>query len=344
MRSYTVIGAACVLVCLAAASLASGYTWKAFKQTHGKRYNSTLDEVRRRSIFELNKARVSKFNSEHSDRLGYKQGLSHLSDWTDDELAKLNGLRPELYQPSSTDMTLNLTSFMSLPNLHVPDAVDWRKVPGRVSGVKNQGQCGSCWAFSATGALEGTEQYVKAKGSKLVPLSEQDLVDCSKENFGCDGGLPTLAFSFVRKVGGIDDEQSYPYVSPEKSECHYSKNKSVMSDMGHFVLEEGNEELLKTVVANYGPVSVGIEATGNFQAYEGGVLNDEDCGSDRNSLNHGVLVVGYGTDPKHGDFWIVKNSWGASWGEKGYVRMSRNKKNQCGIATLAAIPLPVPKH
>ncbi|NP_001304248.1 vignain precursor [Vigna radiata] len=217
----------------------------------------------------------------------------------------------------------------------VPASVDWRK-KGAVTDVKDQGQCGSCWAFSTVVAVEGINQI---KTDKLVSLSEQELVDCDKEeNQGCNGGLMESAFEFIKQKGGITTESNYPYTAQEGT-CDASKvNDLAVSIDGHENVPVNDENALLKAVANQ-PVSVAIDAGGSdFQFYSEGVLTG-DCNTD---LNHGVAIVGYGTTVDGTNYWIVRNSWGPEWGEQGYIRMQRNiskKEGLCGIAMMASYPI-----
>nr|AKO90282.1 cathepsin L-like protein 1 [Tigriopus japonicus] len=229
--------------------------------------------------------------------------------------------------------------FISPAHVELPTAVDWRDL-GAVTPVKNQASCGSCWAFGATGALEG---QIFRKTGKLLSLSEQQLVDCTKDekyhNNGCDGGLPDAAYRYIRDVGGIESEEFYPYVG-NIGKCMFNKSEVVAEDNGYVSIPSGDEEALKAAVATMGPIVVGIDANHDeFMMYASGIYDNEACLSDRNSLDHAVLVVGYGTDSMtKKDFWLVKNSWGTNWGANGYIKMARNRENQCGIATYALYP------
>ncbi|KAK3733991.1 hypothetical protein QZH41_009857, partial [Actinostola sp. cb2023] len=302
--------------------------WQAWKSFHGKKYTTDSEETFRKGIWKDNLKKILHRNTEgHS----YSLAMNHLGDFTQNEFRYFyNGMKA--HYSNHTKQTGS--RFLPPSNLKLPTVVDWRK-EGYVTPVKNQGQCGSCWAFSTTGSLEG--QHFKKSG-KLVSLSEQNLVDCSTAygNHGCQGGLMDNAFRYIKANDGIDTEQSYPYEG-SNDRCRFKTSNVGASDTGYVDITRGSESDLQSASASVGPISVAIDASHlSFQFYHSGVYDNSGCSSTQ--LDHGVLVVGYGTYQGK-DYWLVKNSWGPGWGLEGYIRMSRNKNNQCGIATQASYPL-----
>jgi cathepsin L len=301
--------------------------WSAYKTKHGKNYETDAEENTRRGIWEMNLKKIQHHNIRHSlGEVTYTLGMNKYGDMTNQEFVEqMNG-----YQQSDKRTG---SKFMAPLNTVNPASVDWR-TKGYVTPVKDQGQCGSCWAFSATGSLEG---QTFRKTGKLPSLSEQNLVDCSQDqgNQGCNGGLMDQAFTYIQQKG-IETEKDYPYTA-EDGNCVYNPSKTAAEDTGVTDITTGDEMALTTAIATVGPISVAIDASqDSFQLYSGGVYNEPACSS--TELDHGVLAVGYGTDPTGGDYYIVKNSWGADWGVNGYILMSRNKDNQCGIATASSYP------
>jgi len=253
-------------------------------------------------------------------------GENHFADMTVAEFAaKMNGY----VMPTVPSMNYHV------PNITAPlDAVDWRE-KGYVTEVKNQEHCGSCWAFSTTGSLEG--QHFK-KSQKLVSLSEQNLVDCSKRegNKGCKGGLMDNGFEYIKKNNGIDTEESYPYTGKDGFMCKF-KEADVGATLTSFKDVRKGEENLQMAVSEMGPISVAMDAGHqSFQLYKRGIYSEPRCSSTK--LDHGVLAVGYGSEGTK-DYWIVKNSWGKVWGQEGYFWLAKGKNNMCGLATQASYPV-----
>lgn len=224
----------------------------------------------------------------------------------------------------------------------IPESVDWRNNHS-VTPVKDQGQCGSCWSFSTTGSLEGI--YAIQTG-ELVSFSEQQLVDCDNlrhggNDHGCNGGLMDNAFSWIHDNGGLCSEESYPYVSGtgETEKCQTTCDLLPRSQIQSWVDVASTDKALMTAIAQQ-PVSIAIEADQkDFQLYQSGVLTSE-CGT---TLDHGVLVIGYGTE-NGDDYYLVKNSWGTSWGDEGYIKLGRGPEyndgqGQCGILLQASYPI-----
>ena len=236
------------------------------------------------------------------------------------------------------------TIFYSVQNDNLPKSIDWVK-EGAVTPVKDQGQCGSCWSFSTTGALEGIYSIIN---DNLVSFSEQQLVDCDSfrsggKDHGCNGGLMDNAFTWIDKNDGLCTEADYPYVSgttKEKGECQKKCKNVAHSDIVAFVdVAPSSDEAMMQALAKQ-PVSIAIEADQReFQLYKSGVFTGT-CGT---KLDHGVLAVGYGTlDGK--DYYKVKNSWATSWGDAGYILLGRGKEynngdGQCGMLLQASFPV-----
>lgn len=310
--------------------------WEAWKTIHRKDYNSTEEEKFRMKIYMENKQRIAKHNTRYyQGHHNYKLEMNHYGDLLPHEFSgMMNGFRQDLKLLQGANGQKEAATFIPPANVELPKSVDWRE-KGAVTPVKDQGQCGSCWSFSATGALEG--QHFRQTG-KLVSLSEQNLVDCSTSygNHGCNGGLMDFAFKYIKDNHGIDTEASYPYEAVDDT-CHFKKRDVGASDVGFVDIKQGDEEALKAAVATVGPVSVAIDASQpSFQFYSEGVYDEPACSPI--NLDHGVLCIGYGVSDDGQEYWLVKNSWNTVWGDQGYIKMARNKNNMCGIASSASYP------
>ncbi|CAF1503276.1 unnamed protein product [Adineta ricciae] len=301
--------------------------WNLFKHTYEKQYNSIEEEVMRRNVWEINLAKIYEHNHK-ADRghYTYRLGMNQFGDMTHKE-----------FQTKLTPMKIPKSTGELKPtrrHVNVPHAVDWRN-EGAVTPVKNQGKCGSSWAFSATGSLEGQHFH---QTRKLVSLSAQNLIDCSDSfgNAGCNGGLNDFAFQYIKVNGGIDTEESYPYEA-RNGNCRFNRTNIGANSTGFRDVKVNDENALTYAVAIIGPIAVTIDASQpSFQFYKSGVYDEPKCSSTQ--VDHCALAVGFNaTDNQL--YYIVKNSWGTTWGQNGYVWMSRNKNNQCGIATMASYPL-----
>jgi cathepsin L len=260
------------------------------------------------------KNNVDYIRSENAKNLSYTLGMNQFGDLSAHEF------KTNVVGGCFAGASANVDH--PVPAMRAPSPVNWQD-KGKVQKVKNQGQCGSCWAFSAIGALESARAI--SAGGQLLDLSEQQLVDCagSEGNQGCSGGLMNQAFDYLIKFGGSEAQKDYPYTARD-GQCKADKSKVASTIASHKELPP-NENALGDAIQN-GPVSVAIEADQSiFQFYKSGVL-DGNCGK---NLDHGVLAVGFNTDSSTG-YWIVKNSWGTSWGNQGYVWI-RAFKNMCGI-------------
>jgi C1A family cysteine protease len=309
---------------LAGTLVVDWFCWEGSGQSHGD--GIAEEEAMRFRVFKENAARIASHNNAgHS----WTMALNQFADLTADEFSAkyIGGFRN-----APTHKSYELSH---LRNLDLPASVDWT-TKGAVTPVKNQGQCGSCWAFSTTGSVEGI--WFITTGT-LVSLSEQQLVDCSGSygNQGCNGGLMDNAFQYIIANGGICSEASYPYQGQDGT-CQSSSCTSVAKITGYQDVPQDSDQALMSAIAQQ-PVSVAVEADQtSFQFYSGGVMTGT-CGT---NLDHGVLAVGYGSD-SGSDFYKVKNSWGASWGMNGYILLGRGSsfnggQGQCGILMQPSYP------
>ncbi|EYU36591.1 hypothetical protein ABFS82_14G282600 [Erythranthe guttata] len=302
--------------------------FESWLEKHSKKYETLEEKLHRFEIFKDNLKHIDEKNKATTN---YWLGLNEFADLSHDEFKKMYlGLKVDDKMPRRNESPeeFKYREFEALPK-----SVDWRK-KGAVAAIKNQGSCGSCWAFSTVAAVEGINQIVTGN---LTELSEQELIDCDTSyNNGCNGGLMDYAFAYIVSKGGLHKEEDYPYLM-EEGTCEENREESeVVTITGYNDVPANDEQSLLKALAHQ-PLSVAIDASGrDFQFYSGGVF-DGHCGTD---LDHGVAAVGYGSS-KGSDYIIVKNSWGPKWGEKGFIRMKRNTgkpSGMCGINKMASFP------
>jgi len=296
-------------------------------QKYGLHFESGDEFAKRIQIFANMVDTVEQHNAgKHSYELGLNQ-FSHLTFEEFKQEVKIGSTRPPNLRRSEDALV------HSEPEVANPASVDW-VASGAVTGVKNQGSCGSCWSFSTTGALEGA-YYLKYK--TLKSFSEQNLVSCDTTDYGCNGGWMDTAFSWVKTNGGLASEADYPYTSSTGNNAACVKSGYTLDSK---VAPQSFTDVTKSVTALESavakqPVSIAIEADQSvFQSYKSGVLTGS-CGQ---NLDHGVLLVGYGTYTDGTPYWKVKNSWGTSWGMNGYILIEKSNKDLCGVLDAASYP------
>jgi len=292
-----------------------------------KIYTNPYEIAKRSKIFITNYEYIENHNKRN---LSYTLALNQYADLTNDEYRQLY-LRN--IQQVKRDVKVNGGS-----DFGKEENFDWRD-RGVVSSVKEQGQCGSCWAFTAIGAVESACAIAGLKPSD-VSLSAQQLMDCSGSygNMGCNGGLMDQAFQYLMDVKNINTESDYPYNARDGDKCLIKNNTAVKCIVTGFKdLPEGNEVELTNAVKRQ-PISMAIDGGhSSFQFYSSGIYSEPSC--NKNSLSHSMIITGYGKDKNGLDYYICKNSWGTDWGMSGYVWMARNKNNMCGVATMGSYPI-----
>ncbi|KAE8766575.1 papain-like cysteine proteinase [Hordeum vulgare] len=329
---------------------------------HNRSYSTAGEKARRFEVYRSNMRFIEAVNAEAATSgLTYELGEGPFTDLTNEEFMELYTgqiLEDDQSEDGDDDEQIITTHAGSIDGLgthkgatvsanfsaSAPRSIDWRK-RGVVTPVKNQKQCGSCWAFPTVATIEGIH---KIKRGTLVSLSEQQLIDCDYLDNGCKGGLVTRAFQWIKKNGGITSTSSYKYKAV-RGRCMRNR-KPAAKIVGFRKVKSNSEVSLMNAVANQ-PVAVSISShSSHFHHYKGGIYNGP-CSTTK--LNHAVTVVGYGQQQQNGadsvhasapgaKYWIVKNSWGTTWGDKGYILMKRGTKHssgQCGIATRPVFPL-----
>nr|AWU67389.1 putative cathepsin L [Crangon crangon] len=336
------------IICCFLTAVAGNNQWNQFKLAHEKLYSNVKEELYRKSIFEHNQ----KYVEEHNER--FRQGLvtfnlkmNKYGDMTSDEfltqMTGLNQMRKDSSDaPGSKSPEENLSDsvnwrekgqqnmnpgelYSSLPLRNGSDSVDWRE-KGAVTPVKNQGMMGWSCVYSTVGSLEGV-WFVK--NGTLFDMSEQQVIDCSSQYF-CE-----QIYEDIKTIGGMDSEDSYP-MQYGQEECQFDPEGVVATVTGYKSIPFGDEEIQAKVVRDIGPINVLIDASNlSFQLYYSGIYYDPNCNP--LAVNHALVAVGYGTQGDN-DYWILKNSWGSSWGESGFMRIMRNKNNHCGVASQSFYP------
>jgi len=317
-----------VLACAYAERIKGTYTvpdYEAFKAKWNKSFLSEEDHDLHHAAYLKNVEFINNHNIDYdAGKYSFWCGVNEWSDLTDEEYDARNGYRLPT-EPIKGPVRNGDPST-------APDSIDWR-TKGAVNAVKNQGQCGSCWAFSAVCSLEG---QTAIHGGSLPDAAEQQLVSCDTNSHGCNGGWPSKSYNYIGGQGsnGIDTQSSYPYTASD-SACDHQKtsdNQNVAATCSGPSSVGASEGALEEAVGNVGPISICLCASGSFGQYSGGIFDDTSCS---HSINHAVACVGYDNAQ---DFWIVRNSWGASWGESGYIRMKKKGQNLCGMLSNSCYP------
>lgn len=308
--------------------------WELFKTTHGKSYPSPQEDFRRKEAFARNLELIIKHNEKyHEGRVSYKLAMNRFGDMTQIDFKRAKERNLPLEEGNRFVAGLNLEEVSNESDL--PDEVDWRK-EGAVTPVPDQGQCYSSYAFSATGALES---QMFRKTGKLVSLSAQNIVDCGHVfgNRNCEGGFMDSSFGYIKLNGGIDNEESYPYIGTQ-GDCAFDQTEIAATVSGFVNIRSATELTLKTKLAQVGPLCAFIDNRHpSFRFYSEGVYHEPRCS--QGGKYHAVLIVGYGATDKGEKYWIIRNSWGTNWGQEGYMLLKRDAHNECGIGSFVTYPV-----
>jgi len=326
-----------------AEKLDATYTWEKYAEEHSKFYESEDELAMRRDLFEKELQAVLAHNA-----LGksWKAGMNHMSDWTHAEKKAVRGYHKHAGHAHKEEMlgASHVSTLESTKPLDsFPRSVDWRTKPGVLTAVKNQGSCGSCWTFAATETIES--HYALATGY-LQDLSEQQIASCAANprhcggTGGCEGGTAQIAFDHVIKAGGLSSEWTYPYLSfmGQDKQCYLNATRgfAAAAKVESYVNIKSNDEASLMEAIQKGPVAISVDAS-SCSRYESGIYDG--CNMTSPEIDHAVQLVGYGVETHAApneysvEYWIVRNSWSPTWGEKGFIRVARGGKKVCGIDT-----------
>ncbi|XP_017836556.1 zingipain-2-like [Drosophila busckii] len=319
-----------LLSCAAAASISEQLQaeWAAYKQNFGKAYTTQAEEQQRMLNYAQNKLKVQAHNKRYAaGKERYELGMNQFSDLSYEEFS----LRMLQSNDGNDAAARSVDEIYTPVYKDNPRNFDYRQ-QGIETPVKNQLSCGSCYCFSAVGAVEAAHQL---KTGERISLSEQNLLDCTSappyDNLGCRGGWKEYGLDFVI-ARGINTEAAYPYEN-ELKPCRFNPHAVAANLTSYKFIQRHNEAAMLQALVDEGPLLVSVWVTDLFQSYRNGIFFDSTCNLGK--TNHAVLLVGYGTDPNGVAFWVIKNSWGYFWGEQGYIRMARNQNSMCEIARTA---------
>jgi len=298
--------------------------WEQWKLQYGKTYRSEIEEEARHAVFTSNLLYINSFNARAENT--YKLAINHFADRTPAEFSDfVLSHAPRIGSPRYFNPPVG-----TIPPTSTPDgSIDYRNI-SCVGKVMDQGQCGSSWAIVAVNTAQS--DYCAQKTTPVLQeMSIQQVIDCDKYSLGCNGGTSASALDYIVKYG-LEPASAYPYTG-KTGECHYAAEKVVEKFASVIKVEQGNEDDLTAKLFSYGPAAVAVDASG-MQFYSSGIF----CGPCTQTVNHEMLLIGYNQDSYHDkNYWILQNSWGATWGQSGYINLCRDQGNKCGIASQAAV-------
>jgi len=306
----------CAILLVAVVYSTPSPKFKSWMKHHGKVYANEAAMAHAFSNFKASEERIAKLNAVHDNTAAY--GLTKFADLSSEEFKAQYLMSNFEGTPDEERDVLEFQSFEALP-----DTFDWRADKRNViSPVKNQGQCGSCWAFSTTENIES----MWAMNHSMQILAPQQIVSCDKEDDGCNGGDPPTAYQYVIKAGGMETEADYPYIARDGS-CRFEAGKVVTKiSSWKYITKTGDEDAMQQGLFAVGPLSICVDAS-TWQDYNGGIISHS-CGT---KLDHCVQLVGWNSQSSGSEYWIVRNSWGKDWGLDGYLYVEKGK-DLCGIA------------